>query len=376
MIYGGTITASLNYARLLANAGNKVYVSTTNTNKTSRLAVPTKDVIEIEKNIFVRYYNETIVDKLSLPLLLNVWKDIKTADIVHVQAIFNTPIPVALFFARVFKKPVVLSPHGVLGEWIMNHGLLFKKLWLNLLIRPFAYYVHWHATSNQERNEILTHFPKAKIITIANSIDLSEFSKSNILSGSEFIEKFTGIKTTPGKIVVSMGRLQRKKGFDILIHSFVRILEEHPNAYLLIAGDDDGERNSLLSMIHTMSLTDKVFLIGNLQGQDKVDFLANANLFVLPSHNENFGMVYAEALATGTPIIASKFTPWEEVEQFNCGKWIDNTQEETSKAMFEMLKKNNTDIKKNAKNLVKKFSSENIQKELQEVLELIARKDA
>ena len=70
--------------------------------------------------------------------------------------------------------------------------------------------------------------------------------------------------------------------------------------------------------------------------QEKVDFFVNADLFVLPSHNENFGLVYVEALAAGTPVVASKNTPWEEVEDANCGKWVNNCVVETAKAMIEM----------------------------------------
>src|SRR5690606_1581164 len=89
IVYGGTITASLDYARALVNLGHKVYVSTTNTNKTERLKIQSNKFIELEKDLFVKYYNETIVDKLSLPLLLRLHEDIKKAHIVHVQALFN-----------------------------------------------------------------------------------------------------------------------------------------------------------------------------------------------------------------------------------------------------------------------------------------------
>lgn len=376
VVYGGTITASLNYARLYVQSGHKVYVSTTNTNKIERLDVSTNQFIQIEKNLFVKYYNETIVDKLSIPLILKVWSDIKKADMVHVHAVFNTPIPFSLLYSRILNKPVLLSPHGVLGEWIMNHGLGLKKLWLYLFIRPFAKYVHWHATSNQEKNEILAHFPSAKVYIVPNVIDLAHFSVINKYLKSDYLEKFACIKAQPNKIIISMGRLQKKKGFDILIQSFRLTLNKHPNSFLLIAGEDDGEKDELRSLISKLNLDKNVFLIGNIQGQDKVDFLANADLFVLPSHNENFGIVYAEALATGTPIIASTSTPWEEVEQYGCGKWIQNTTEETSLAMLEMLERNDTNLKISAKNFVKKYSFESIQKELNKVIELIARKDA
>jgi glycosyltransferase involved in cell wall biosynthesis len=159
-----------------------------------------------------------------------------------------------------------------------------------------------------------------------------------------------------------MGRLQKKKGFDILIQSFKSIVKNNPHAYLFIAGEDDGEKIKILSMISTLGLSERVFLIGNIRGQDKVDYLANADLFVLPSHNENFGMVYAEALAAGTPIVASTYTPWEEVEEYRCGRWVKNTIEETSIAMLDMLNRNDSDISIKTKKFVKKFSAEKVLK--------------
>jgi glycosyltransferase involved in cell wall biosynthesis len=374
MVYGGTITASLNNARLLVQAGHKVHVSTTNTNKICRLNIPTNKFIEIEKDLFVKYYNETIVDKFSLALIFNIWRDIRKADVVHLQAIFNSPIPFTLLYSRILNVPVLLSPHGVLGNWIMSQGSILKKLWLKIFIKPFSNYVYWHATSNQEKDEILFHFPNAKVLTIPNAVNLEDFSKYNNISKSSFLEKYAGVKEEPEKLIVSMGRLQSKKGFDILIHSFKKIIFKNPNFYLLIAGSDDGEKNKLQSLIKNLGLVNRVFLIGDIQGQTKVDFLANADLFVLPSHNENFGMVYAESLAAGTPIVASTNTPWEEIEEYHCGRWVKNSIDEIADAVLDMLLKNKEVIKINGELLINKFSPKIVSKQFVDAFELTSKK--
>lgn len=376
VVYGGTIFASLNYARMLAKEGHQIFVSTTNTNRAERLKVTTGEFMEIENNIFVKYYNETIVDKFSFSFYLNISKDIKKAEVVHIQAIFNTPIPISLIYSRLFKKPVLLSPHGVLGEWVMNEGSAFKKIWLRFFIKPFAGYVNWHATSEQEKNEILHHFPEAKIYTVPNPIILDEYENINVLSKSAFLNKFTNRSGNPERILVSMGRLQKKKGFDILIKSFLKVKDAYPSACLLIAGHDEGEKQNLEKLIRDRQLENNIFFTGHLEGQDKVDFLGNADLFVLPSHNENFGIVYAEALAAGTPVIASTETPWSEVETFKCGKWVKNTIKEMAAAMLDMLRADRDEKRKNAIEFVKRFSINNVTKALDNVFKVIVNRNA
>ena len=122
---------------------------------TSKLNVEINKYIDLEEGLHVKYYNETTIDKFSLSLFFNIWKDIKNADVVHVQAIFNTPVPISLFWARLFKKPTLLTPRGSLGTWVMGNGSRFKNLWLKFMIKPFSQYVVWHATAEQEKQEKL-----------------------------------------------------------------------------------------------------------------------------------------------------------------------------------------------------------------------------
>jgi glycosyltransferase involved in cell wall biosynthesis len=137
----------------------------------SKLDVETNKDIKFEDNFYVKYYDETKVDKFSLQLFLNVWKDIKSSDIAHIQAIFNTPVPVSLFYAKLFKKPIILSPRGSLGEWCIGNGSRFKNIWLNYLLKPLVQNITWHATAEQEKDEILSIYPNAKVSIIPNGIE-------------------------------------------------------------------------------------------------------------------------------------------------------------------------------------------------------------
>ena len=370
VVYGGPIFSTLYTCEELSKLNNlEVYVSTTNANMDSYLDVETNKWIKIKDNFFVKYYYDTKLNKFSLPLAINIWKDIKNADIIHIQSIFSTSTIISLFYAKMFKKPIVLSPRGQFGNWCLNNGNKLKFKWLDWFIKPYANKIIWHATAKQEKNEILALFPDAKVVIIPNGIKFEEFQYNNLYTKKEYLKKFTNKDLNADKIIVSMGRLQKKKGFDILINAFEKVLQTNPNAKLLIAGGDEGEKDNLENQIKKLNLENKVFLIGLIAGQDKIDFLANADLFVLPSHNENFGNVYIESLAAGTPIVASKNTPWQDVEKYNCGKWVNNTVTDTTNAMIEMLQKDRNEMRKNAKEFAKKYDWSNIAFQFKELFE-------
>ena len=369
VVYGGPIFSTLHTCKELAKLdGMEVHVSTTNANMKTRLDVETDKFIKLEDNLFVKYYNDTIINKISIPMVFNISNDIKNSDVIHIQSIFSIPTPIALYFAKKHQKPILLSPRGQFGGWCLENGSGLKAKWLKYCIKPFNKYLIWHATAEQEKDEILSIFPDAKVEIIPNGIYVDEFKKSNKSTKQEYLKKYTGKNVTNiNKIIVSMGRLQKKKGFDILIDSFQKTLVNYPNSYLLIAGPDEGEKENLDTQIKKLDLKDKAFLIGNIENQDKIDFLANADLFVLPSHNENFGNVYLESLATGTPIVASLGTPWSEVEKFNCGKWVENSVENTSRAIIETLVRDREKMRENSMKLASKYDWSSIAKKFNKV---------
>lgn len=361
VVYGGPIFSTLYTSKELAKLNNiKVYVSTTNANMVGPLDVDTNKWIPFADRFYVKYYNEAKVNKFSFSLFLLLWRDIKKADVVHIQSIFSSPTPIALYYAKLSKKPVLLSPRGQLGGWCLENGSSFKGTWLKYCIKPFLKNITWHATSDQEKSEIQGLFHNAKVEIISNGIAFEEFQKHSFISKNEFVKKYASIDLEVDNIIVSMGRLQKIKGFDILLDSFVKILEKYPDAKLFIAGQNEGEGDNLRQKIIQLGLKEKAFLTGSIIRQEKINFLANADLFVLPSHNENFGNVYIESLATGTPIIASKNTPWSGVEVENCGKWVNNTIEETSKAILEMLQKDREQMRVNSRKHAKKYEWKNI----------------
>ncbi len=333
--YGGPIYSTYELAKTLRKQNVDIKVISTNANGNERLALETGVNQNLENGLPIKYYKSLDSRGTSLSLLINLKNEIKNAEIVYLVSIFSAPTPFVIHYCKKLNKPLIISPRGQLGKWCLEQGNPFKKLWLHTFIQPYINHLHWHLTSEQEQQDILSVYPSAKTFIIPNGVSEELFSLNDKPKEKTFYNKYTGFDCSDKKIIISMGRLQKVKGFDILISSMFKA--QRQDLVLLIAGVDFGERKNLEKLIDKLGVKDKVFLIGKIEGLEKIKFLRNADVFALASHHENFGMVYAEALAAGTPVVASKNTPWQDVEKYDCGKWIDNTTEKNTEAIIEIL---------------------------------------
>jgi glycosyltransferase involved in cell wall biosynthesis len=135
-----------------------------------------------------------------------------------------------------------------------------------------------------------------------------------------------------------LGRLHPIKAIDSLLEA-CRLLAEEPGLQwsLVIAGDGDTRyTGALRNQAAAYGLNRQIEFVGQLSGEQKEATLARADVLVLPSHVENFGMVVAEALSRGIPVIASRGTPWAQVETIGCGLWVDNSPESLADAIRRM----------------------------------------
>ncbi|PCJ20652.1 MAG: hypothetical protein COB02_03765 [Candidatus Cloacimonadota bacterium] len=356
VIYGGPIFSVLNLLKPISKLGINVLVSTTNANGKEKLKLETSKEVEIEKSLNVKYYNDTFLNFLSVPMILNMFKDFQRADIINIQSIFSMSTLFSLVVAKILSKKIILTPRGSLGKECLLLGRSHYKLfWIKYLLHPLTSNIYWHATCQQEKDEILDLFDVSsnKIFILANGINVSEYQNKVKLTRDDFLKKYTGKNNFSKHIIVSLARIHEKKGLDILIKSFAEFKKIYEDAVLVIAGPDGGSLKELQSISKKMKISSSVFFPGNISGVDKTDFLSVADLFVLPSHNENFGIVYAEALASATPIVASKKTPWKIAVDFNCGKWVENSISNVSKAMIEIFDEDLEKMGKNGKELVK-----------------------
>lgn len=368
--YGGPIFTSYYTCNELAKLNVQFKVITTNANGATKLAIESNKFTNLN-GYPIKYFNETIIGRFSWSLFCKIKADISSVDLVHIQGLFSTPTPIALFWASRYKKTILLTPHGTFGSWSLSQKTFQKRVWLKFLVAPYLKQIIWHATADQEKRDIIKYYPNARVEVIPNGTYLKEFSSAERFSRDVFVEKFSNSKIDATHIIISMGRLHEVKGFDILLRSFSILLQTYPEAMLFIAGDDDGELSNLQKIIVELKLHQRVILTGILNGQEKVDFYTNADLFVLPSHTENFGVVYVEAMAAGTPIVASTNTPWQEVESVGCGRWVPNSIENTANAMLDLLSRDREQLRKNAIEYVQKFDWSSIALQFKHLYEKI-----
>jgi glycosyltransferase involved in cell wall biosynthesis len=138
--------------------------------------------------------------------------------------------------------------------------------------------------------------------------------------------------------LVFLGRLDPKKGIENLIHACALLKRMGQLQFsLTIAGAGNPlYTQSLQSKIVALDLAGEVDMIGAVCGKAKKNLFGGAAIVVVPSHTENFALVVAEALAHGVPVIASKGTPWQKLEENGCGLWVDNDAANLADAIGRM----------------------------------------
>ncbi|MBQ9693275.1 MAG: glycosyltransferase [Kiritimatiellae bacterium] len=129
--------------------------------------------------------------------------------------------------------------------------------------------------------------------------------------------------------------MHKVKAVDHLVKAWGQLQAGLPDWELVIAGPDCGAKGDLEAIIAEEKIP-RVRFVGEINGSAKYDFLTEADIYVLPSHTENFGVTVAEALACGTPTIASQGTPWEGLETEQCGKWVPIGVEPLAEALREL----------------------------------------
>ena len=217
--------------------------------------------------------------------------------------------------------PYYVFPHGMLDPWFKEtFPLKHLKKWLYWpwaeyrVLRDAAGVIF---SSEEERLQARKSF---RLYRAREKVSPLGVEASPILpdAKSEFLSRYSQLQNT--RNLLFLGRLHPKKGCDILLDAFARLSSRESTSLILAGPDQIGWEKDLRRQVESLNLTDRVVFTGMLQGNMKQGAFASADAFVLPSHQENFGISVVEALAAGIPVlISNRVNIWREIDADRAG---------------------------------------------------------
>lgn len=221
-------------------------------------------------------------------------------DIIQVQSMWDMRYHKLKILADKYHIPFIITPRGMLEPWSLLQKKWKKKLALILYqMRDLNTSACIYTTAEMEAMHIRDLGVKAPISVIPNGIETDGYACR--ISANE-------VK----KQVLFLSRIHVKKGIELLINAWQNLTKDFSEWQLLIVGNGEEEYiNTLNRIIIEKRLEDCIKILPPVFGSAKYKLYSESSLFVLPSYSENFGMVIAEALSCGVPVITTTDTPWE-----------------------------------------------------------------
>jgi glycosyltransferase involved in cell wall biosynthesis len=303
---GGPSVALPLMARSLAMQGITVEVAATMSEEDAR-DQGVRFGVAVERDGFtVRFFKrQTTFYKISLPLLRWLRDHIRDYALVHHHALFSFAPIGGAWFARKQGVPYLMRPLGLLNTWGMKHRRRWiKALSFRLLDRAaLNHAAAIHFTSKEEEREAARLKLKSKSVVVPLGIDLQPMTL--LATPQKFFAMFPN--ASGKRCVLFLSRLDPKKGLETLLDAFSAMRRISRDTVLVIAGSGD-ERYEAVLRLHAsrLALDGELIWTGFLQGEEKRSALAAADIFVLPSESENFGIALVEALAAGKACIATE----------------------------------------------------------------------
>lgn len=231
-------------------------------------------------------------------------------DIVHNHSLWMMANIYPGWVKRKFNVPLIVAPRGTLSSIAFESGSIVKKLIWPLLQKPSVEAANClHATAESEYLDIRRLGFKQPVAIIPNGVDIPELPAKG--------------EHKEVKRLLFLGRIHPIKGLDMLLQAWQVIQSKFLDWELKIVGTDNyGYLDTLKKMSIDLRL-ERVEFAEAVYGDEKWREYCAADLYVLPTYSENFGMSVAEALASSTPVITTKGAPWSIISKYDAGWWID-----------------------------------------------------
>lgn len=245
-------------------------------------------------------------------------------QIVHDNGLWLPTNHVAADVSRKRGLPLVIQPHGMLEPWALSYRAWKKQLaWRLYQRRDLQTAALLVATSRQEADGFRRVGLRNPVAVIPNGVDLPVWKERSISGDGEHYALF-------------LSRIHPVKGLMNLVAAWSQV---RPDGWrMVVAGPDEGGyRAEVEAAVRKAGIEKSFQFVGPVAGAEKEKCYREADLFILPSFSENFGMVVAEALSYGVPVITTRGAPWEGLVTHRCGWWVDIGVEPLTDALREAV---------------------------------------
>jgi len=241
---------------------------------------------------------------------------VQQADVVHQHGVWEPLVHQVSVQARKFKRPYVLTSHGMLDPWCLQQKWLKKRIALWVTYRRMLQEAACLHVLNRDEAELIKPLKIGTPVEILpNGVFLEELQP--LPDVGTFRRSHPELGSDPYFLFLS--RLHFKKGLDYLAQAFAKVVKKIPAVRLVVAGPDGGEQAAFEAEIKRLGIADRVHIVGPLWGKEKFAAMIDAAVFCLPSRQEGFSMAITEALACGLPAVISRECHFPEVAEAGAG---------------------------------------------------------
>jgi glycosyltransferase involved in cell wall biosynthesis len=258
-------------------------------------------------------------------------------SVVHQHGIWMANSRVSNRWRATFGRPTLIAPQGALEA-----GVLKRSAWKKHLASL------WYEHENLRSASCLQATAAAEVVSFRNygltnpiaiiPNGIPDSWLNSLGDSNRFLNQYN--LPSGKRLLLFLSRIHPKKGLPLLFEALARIRDEISDWYLVIAGPDElGHRHELELLAAKLDIKDMLCFVGPLSGDQKRDAFAAAELFVLPTYSEGAPIAVLEALGAGVPVITTYGAPWEELETYSCGWWVDIKVDSLQNALIDATRR-------------------------------------
>lgn len=294
---------TMSFVRSLAKHGVEATLVTTNADAGDRLAVSLHQPV-VRDGVTCIFHNVLSVGGrwgVAPSFMRTLRRIVGTYDLVHIHWLFDFSSIAAARAAIAAGVPFLIQPHGSLDPHLGRKNRLAKRLYLATIGRPLLSRAAAVVFTSEQERRLASYGPSRPEWIVPVGLDMDQYA--TLPERGAFRAAFPSVA---GGFLLFLGRLSPQKGLDLLLPAFHRVLKIRPELSLVLMGPDyRGYEAEVRRMARDLGIEQRILITGLLPHQLKLAAFVDAELFVLPSYAENFGVVVPEALACGLPVVIS-----------------------------------------------------------------------